>query len=90
VVYVLSSSIVAVASLGVLLSSDDVPNGEWHIPLVKKAQQPQVWLAFFSTLANSLLGYAFAEGLTINFWRLANRGTTVTKPTNPSPSLDDK
>jgi hypothetical protein len=72
----------------VLISSNDVPNGKWHIPLLKTAQQPQVWLAVFSTMANSLLGYAFADGLAIKFWRLANHGTTVTKPTSPDQPFD--
>ncbi len=73
----MSSLLVTGASVGVLIFSHDAPNGEWRVPLLKSAQQPQVWLAVFSTVANSLLGYAFAEGLAIYFWRLASRGTTV-------------
>jgi hypothetical protein len=62
----------------VLYSSNYVPNGQWRILGIKEPQQPQVWLAILSTIANSLLSYAFADGLAINFWRLAYRGTSVT------------
>jgi hypothetical protein len=62
----------------VLISSGYVPNGQWHIKGIKEPQQPQVWMAAFSTMANALLSYAFAEGMAVNVWRLANHGTTVT------------
>jgi hypothetical protein len=74
--------------VGVLIYSNDVPVDKWHMPHVKKAQQSQVFLALFSTLANSLLGYAFAEGLAISFWRLANNGTTVPQPPRRSLLLN--
>jgi hypothetical protein len=72
-------SIVSGASVGVLISSNDTPHGKWHIPHIKQAQQPQVWMAIFSTIANSLLAYAFADRLAFHFWRLASRGTMVTQ-----------
>ncbi len=72
-----------------LKSSDHVPNGKWRIRHIKEAQQPEVWLAVFSTLANSLLGYAFVHGLAIYFWRLANRGITVTIPSRLNQRTDD-
>ncbi len=34
-------------------------------------------MAIFSSLANALLSFAFAEGLAIWFWTLTARGTTV-------------
>ncbi len=34
-------------------------------------------MSALSSAANALLGYAFAQGLAISFWRRASRGTTV-------------
>ena len=41
---------------------------------------PGVLLAYTSTLANALLGVAFAEGIVINFWAGALRGVPVGSP----------
>ncbi len=67
----------AVTSLavGVLIASHDTRIDQWHIAGAQV--QPQVWVSACSTIANALLGYLFAEGLTIRFWRQAMRGTTV-------------
>ena len=39
--------------------------------------QPGVLLAYTSTIANTLMGVAFAEGVIINFWTGALRGVPV-------------
>ncbi len=58
-----------------VIASHNVPIDEWHIGRINV--QPQVWVSAFSTIANALLGYAFAEGIAISFWRRAIHGTTV-------------
>jgi hypothetical protein len=36
-----------------------------------------VLISVFSAVANTLLGYTFAEGIVVHFWREATRGTDV-------------
>jgi hypothetical protein len=71
----LTACLVTVASVCVLVASNDVPISQWRFAGIKL--QPQVWVFAFATIANALLGYAFAEGLVTLFWRQACRGTTV-------------
>jgi hypothetical protein len=68
-------STVTGASVGVIVACDKVPIEKVFLDRYKI--QPQVWVSAFTTLANTLLGYAFAQGLAVLFWRLVIRGTTV-------------
>jgi hypothetical protein len=52
-----------------------VPISQWRIAGI--TLQPQVCVSILSTVANALLGFAFAEGLVIYFWKHAIFGTTV-------------
>jgi hypothetical protein len=63
------------AAIGVLATSDGLPVNEWR--MARSKLLPQVWLAALSTLSNSLLAYAFAEGVALSIWRKACSGTTV-------------
>ena len=57
-------------SIGVLAGSDNRPITEWRF-------QPTVYLAIVTTVANVCLHYAFAQSVTIAWWRTSLRGTTI-------------
>jgi hypothetical protein len=61
--------------MGILAASDGLPVNEWR--MARSKLQPQVWMAALSALSNSLLAYAFAEGVALSIWRKACSGTTV-------------
>jgi hypothetical protein len=63
------------ASAGVLAASHGVAPDHSVFRSIKLA--PQVWVSIFTTIANALLNYTFAEGLAIHFWWHAGRGATV-------------
>jgi hypothetical protein len=65
------------AAIAILVASDDVPLEQWQI--YGHRVQPTVILAVLSTLTNILLYYAFAIGITINWWTSAWKGTTLEK-----------
>jgi hypothetical protein len=68
------------ASVAVLAASNGAPIDEWSI--LNSTFQPQVWVAVMSVVSNALLGYAFVEGVAIQFWRQACNGTTVSPRDN--------
>ena len=58
------------AAIAIVLSSDGQPvDGKWSGKM-----QPGVLLAYTSTVANTLLGLAFAEASVIGFWSRAVKG----------------
>jgi hypothetical protein len=62
-------------SVVIILCSDGKLVDDWYILKIKI--QPQVWVTVLSTLSNMMLIFAFAEGLTIRFWRQAGQGAAV-------------
>jgi hypothetical protein len=61
--------------VAIILCSDGKPVDDWYILKIKI--QPQVWVAVLLMLSNTMLNFAFAEGLTIRFQRQAGQGATV-------------
>jgi hypothetical protein len=59
----------------VLADSNKTEWSQWTFIGLK--WQPQLWVAICSTLAGTLLNFAFVEGLVIYFWNHARAGTTV-------------
>lgn len=59
------------AAAVILIVSDGADVHEWS-PIT-----PSVYLAILSVAANTLLGFAVAEGLVILFWRTILQGSTV-------------
>jgi hypothetical protein len=70
----LSALIIALLCTGaavvVLAISDGKEVSSWPV-------QPSVYLSLISTVANFLIAYALAEGVTISFWRKSLRGSTL-------------
>ncbi|KAK0642079.1 hypothetical protein B0T16DRAFT_496649 [Cercophora newfieldiana] len=60
------------AAIAIILLSDGRPTSEWS-----GNRQPGVLLAYTSTLANGLLGIAFAEAVVVAFWTQALRGVPM-------------
>ena len=64
-------TVAAIATcIGILVGSDGKPVNRWTF-------QPTVYLAIATTVANICLHFAFAEGVTIVWWRKALGATTV-------------
>jgi hypothetical protein len=61
-----------VASLFILIRSHKQPLDEWGYGIA-----PSVYLAIVSVVANTLTGYALANGLEITFWRKCLKGHSV-------------
>ena len=64
-----------IAAAIVIAVSDGIPNDSWVVG--GYALQPAVLLSIFATVANAMLAYAFAQGLTIAWWSKALRGCTL-------------
>src|SRR5271168_561677 len=56
-------------SIAILITSNNQPITGWTF-------QPTVYLAIASTLTNILIHYAFAQGVTIAWWRRAMKENT--------------
>lgn len=69
--------IVTGASAGIIALSHDTLIDRWRVGRIEI--QPQVWLAVFSTIINALLAFSLTLGVSINFWKRAGRGTTVSQ-----------
>lgn len=69
--------IVTGASTGIIALSHDSLIDRWRVGRIEI--QPQVWLAVFSTIINALLAFSLTLGVSINFWKRAGRGTTVSQ-----------
>jgi hypothetical protein len=66
-----------VAALTVALVSNGKPLDYWRVQ--NYSVQPTVLLAILVTLANVLIGYAFASGIAIFWWSSALAGSTLRK-----------
>ncbi len=58
------------ACVAVLVISDSQPISSWRV-------QPTVLLVIFSTVANTVLAFALAEGVTLSWWKRALDGGTL-------------
>lgn len=58
------------AAVAILAESNGQEVSTWSV-------QPSVYLSLISTVANFLIAFALAEGVTINFWKTALGGSTV-------------
>lgn len=61
---ILGALLGVIASIAILVVSNDVPIMEWRFP-------PTVYLSISYTVTNVLIVGAFSEGVTVNWWRKA-------------------
>lgn len=66
-----------VAALTIALISNGKPLDHWDVQ--NHSVQPTVLLAVLVTIANALLGYAYASGLAVFWWSSALAGSTLRK-----------